>query len=43
MRRKYPWIVGVVREGKIANPKALKNDLSKSEQGFTVAVIVEPK
>ncbi|MGD0077739.1 MAG: hypothetical protein ABSB91_03820 [Sedimentisphaerales bacterium] len=30
-------------EGKIANPKALENDLSKSEQDFKVTVIVEPK
>jgi len=30
-------------EGKIANPKALENDLSKSEENFKVTVIVEPK
>jgi hypothetical protein len=30
-------------EGKIANPKALENDLSKLENGFKVMVIVEPK
>jgi len=30
-------------EGKIANPKALENDLSKSENDFKVKVIFEPK
>jgi hypothetical protein len=30
-------------EGKIANPKALEDDLSKSEENFKVMVIVEPK
>jgi hypothetical protein len=30
-------------EGKIANPKALEDDLSKDENGFKVKVIVEPK
>jgi len=30
-------------EGKIANPKAMENDLPKSVQSFKVTVIVEPK
>jgi hypothetical protein len=30
-------------EGKIANPKALETDLSKSENDFKVTVIIEPK